>query len=52
MYHNSIAINANDVNNFSGIIVSLSKPIAEMELPLSEDAKLILALMLERGLVE
>lgn len=52
MHHNSIAINANDVNNFSGIIVSLSKPIAEMELPLSEDAKLILALMLERGLVE
>ncbi len=52
MYHNSKTISAYDVNSFSSIVVSLSKPVAEMELPLADDAKLILALMYEKGMVK
>lgn len=52
MYHNSKTISAYDVNSFSNIVMSLSKPVAEMELPLADDAKLILSIMLERDLVE
>lgn len=52
MYHNSKTISTYDVNSFSNIVKSLSKPIAEMELPLADDAMLILSIMLERDLVE
>lgn len=52
LYHNSKTINVYDVNSFSNMVISLSKPVAEMELPLADDAKLLIALMLEKGLVE
>jgi len=44
-YHNGNTINRAEVTNISDQLTELEKPVAEMEIPLAEDAKLILSLL-------
>jgi hexosaminidase len=45
IYSESTKISASESRSFSTLLDKLSKPVAEMELPLADDAKLILSLI-------
>lgn len=45
IYNDSTKISASDISNFADLLDKLSKPVAEMELPLASDAKWILSLL-------